>query len=522
MTFQTLCAIGAVGFFCTLSPAQLRPGFPRLPGSQAVIAGAIGDGSTDDTSAIQSAINVLPSGGVLDFGSGKTYLISQSLILRPNASYIGASTIRMSGSARPGTQIAILQYAMSDNVSITGLTLDGNGIGGGISIAINGGGSVPAQNLQITHVTFMNTNPHPSGGGDDAIYDPVGITNSLIADDLFVNCGGGILLADPGNLTITRNEFDSILQDDAIYLLFPQNPFPYGSGLVVSYNHGTQIGRIAIEMWGPGGSVVQGPQITNNAFQGWSNQSYGISVMVGSHAQILSNSLTNGSGPFGIELGAPFSTVQGNTIAGFSTGIVVHDAHDSVIDSNTLTSQSDTAIMLSSAEGSRTNLRISNNQVTDPQFKGLSAQDNNWANSTVTGNTISRRIGAWTSDNLQTEFQAIAFYPPGGPVSITRNTVIEDGTVIPGLRFVGVSVNGSQGANSGTLYDSNTIKCNQAQQAGIGFYVNTLGGLDSVTVTNNTFQNLALVTSGQPSPGVIYQNNIAINCLLAGVINLVL
>jgi hypothetical protein len=520
MTLQTFFAIGAAGFLCNLSPAQLRPGFPRLPGAQAAIYGAVGDGIADDTAAIQNAINGLPSGAVLDFGSGKTYLVSQSLILKPNAAYTGASTIRMSGSARPGTQIAILQYEMSDNVSISGLTLDANGIGGGISLAINGGGSVPAQNIQITHVTFMNTNPHPSGGGDDAIYDPVGISNALIADDLFVNCGGGILLSDPGNLSIVRNEFDNIFQDDAIYLLFPQNPFPYGAGLVVSANHGKQIARIAIEMWGPGGSVVQAPLISNNSFQGWSNQSYGISVMVGTHAQILSNTLANGAGPFGIELGAPFSTVQGNTISGFATGIVVHDAHDSTIDRNNLTAQSDTGLLLSSAAGSRINLRISNNQVQDPQFKGLSAQDNNWANSTVTGNTISRRIGAWNGDNIQTQFQAIAFYPPGGPVSITKNSVIESGTVIPGLRFVGVAVNGGQGANSGTVYDSNTITSNQPQPAGIGFYVNTLGGLDNVTVTNNTFQNLALVTSGQPSPGVIYQNNVAINCLLSGVIPL--
>jgi hypothetical protein len=521
MTLQTFFAIGAAGFLCSLSPAQLRHGIPRLPGTQAAISGAMGDGTSDDTAAIQSAINALSSGAVLDFGSGKTYLVSQSLILKPNASYTGASTIRMSGSARPGTQIAILQYAMSDNVSISGLTLDANGIGGGISIAVNGGGSVPAQNVQITHVTFMNTIPHPGGGGDDALYDPVGISNALIADNLFVNCGGGILLSDPGNLTITRNEFDNILQDDAIYLLFPQNPFPYGGGLVVSANHGTQIGRIAIEMWGPGGSAVQAPQITGNSFQGWSSQSYGISVMVGTRAQILSNTLSNGSGPFGIELGAPFSTVQGNTISGFATGIVVHDGHDSTIDSNNLTAQSDTGIMLSSASGSRMNLRISNNQVQDPQFKGLSAQDNNWANSTVTGNTIWRHIGAWTGDNIQTEFQAIAFYPPGGPVNINKNVIIEDGIVIPGLRFVGVAVNGGQGANSGTVYDSNNIKSNQPQPAGIGFYVNTLGGLDNVTVTNNTFQNLALVTSGQPSAGVIYQNNVAINCLLSGVISLV-
>lgn len=520
MTLQLLFPTAAAILLLPLTNAQIRPILPLKPTAEVAIYGASGDGTTDDTAAIQNAINALSDGGVLDFGTSNTYLISQSLILRPNATYTGTATIRMSGSAQPGTQIAILQYQMSDNVSVNGLTLDANGVGGGISIAVNGGGSVPARNLQIRNVTFLNTNPHPKGGGDDAIYDPVGISSALIADNTFLNCGGGILLSDPSEVTITRNEFDNILQDDAIYLLFPQNSFSYGTGIVVSGNRGKQIARIAIEMWGPGGSAVQSPVVSNNSFQGWSNQSYGISVMVGSRAQILSNALLNGAGPFGIELGAPFSMVQGNTISGFATGIVAHDAHDSTIDSNTLSAQSDTGIVLSNAAGSRVNLQISNNQIQDPQFNGMTAQDNNWANSTVTGNTISRNIGVWTGDNIQTEFQAIAFYPPSGPVNITKNKVIEGGVVIPGLRFVGVSVSGGQGANSGTVYDSNAITSNQPQPAGIGIYVNTFGGLDNVTVTNNTFQNLALITSGQPSPGVIYQNNVAINCLLSGAISL--
>jgi parallel beta-helix repeat protein len=484
--------------------------------------GAVGDGITDDTAALQTAIDRLPANSTLNFGgSDKTYLISHSLQLQPDESYIGQATIRMSKSAPSGTEIAFLSYQMADNVTISGLTLDGNGVGGGISIAVNGGADVPAHNISITQVTFMNTNANPQGGGDNAIYDPVGLTGGVISNNAFINCGGGILISDPGNVTISQNQFTTILQQDAIYLLFPQNPFPYGTGLVVSNNRGSQIGRIGIEMWGPGGGAVQAPVITNNVFQGWSNKSYGISVVVGTQAQITNNSLLNGSGPFGIELGAPFSTVKSNTINGFATGIVAEGSHDSVIDSNILSQQSDTGIQLSNAPGLITNLQVTNNQILDPQFKGLSTQAGNYANSTISGNSITRHLGVWSADSIQTEFQALSLYPPNGPIAIMGNTIVEDGEVILGFRFVGVEVNGSQNANHGTVYDSNKITSNLPQPSGIGIYVNSGGGLDNVTLTNNTFQNLAIVTSGGPSPGVNSQNNVAINCAQIGPIAIV-
>ncbi len=63
--------------------------------------GAKGDGQSDDTNALQSAINSTPAGGTLTFGtSNKVFLISSRLILQPNRIYQGQGTIRMkSGTA---------------------------------------------------------------------------------------------------------------------------------------------------------------------------------------------------------------------------------------------------------------------------------------------------------------------------------------------------------------------------------------------------------------------------------------
>lgn len=44
--------------------------------------GAKGDGITDDTEAIQSAIDSLPNGGVLYFPLGK-YIVSEELLVSP-------------------------------------------------------------------------------------------------------------------------------------------------------------------------------------------------------------------------------------------------------------------------------------------------------------------------------------------------------------------------------------------------------------------------------------------------------
>src|SRR5262249_49062226 len=144
-----------------------------------------------------------------------TYLISSRLTLKPNVTYTGKGTIKMSPYAPAHTAIAKLVYGNASNVTINGLTFDSNGVGGGLQIAVDGINSIPATNIVITQSIFRNATSMPNGPWDTAIYDPVGLVNSQITSNQFVNCGGGILVTNAQNVTIADNKFQTIHQMDA-------------------------------------------------------------------------------------------------------------------------------------------------------------------------------------------------------------------------------------------------------------------------------------------------------------------
>jgi hypothetical protein len=98
--------------------------------------GAVGDGVTDDRTAIQDAFDSLSSGQTLDFGSGNVYLLSGTVTLdsKTNVKLTGESELRMvsgwiiSGSpqnpAPPNNRI--IQIKSCNGVTVDGLVLNGN------------------------------------------------------------------------------------------------------------------------------------------------------------------------------------------------------------------------------------------------------------------------------------------------------------------------------------------------------------------------------------------------------------
>jgi len=391
-----------------------------------------------------------------------------------------------------------------------------------VLISVNGLWYTPARNVTIANVIFRNTRAHPTGAGDDAIYDPVGLQNSVIAGNSFFNCGGGINVADAANLYITNNRFDTITQDDAIFLVFPANPFSYGNGITISGNTGRNLSRMAIELWSPVPSpTVVAPVISNNVFSGWSSNTnadtgFGISVMAGIGALVQNNSLSGLPIGLGIELGVPNSTVQYNNVSGFGLGLAMYNTHDSQIQNNTFYGQSTAAICFSSGPtGSHNNIMVSGNTISEPQRMGIWINAPDWNGTSIIGNFITRTGGLYPADNYSS-FLAINPWP-NPAVSVTNNYVAQIASNPPaGFSFTGISINGSSGSNYGSHYDNNQIKSNSYFPAGVGIAVNEPGAASGATFTQNLMENLVYASNGGSSAPLSTSTNRVVNCQVIG------
>lgn len=242
--------------------------------------GATGNGSTDDTAAIQKAINAANGQGVY-FPAG-VYRVTRQLTF-PAGGYQGASGAVLKGST--GSQLA----SAVSNVSIDGLTFDGGGVtfpkaASGVSITNNrfqnilNGGNYNANGIhapssfsgQISGNSFQNIYAGGSVGWSEVV--------------------GAIWLWNASNTQITNNTFDRIGQ--AIHVTVTA---PYATpsiNLTISGNVITRNARYNIEIQG---TAVNGLIVSNNhisQLQAGINGQGGISVAVGGTGhQIAGNTL---------------------------------------------------------------------------------------------------------------------------------------------------------------------------------------------------------------------------------------
>lgn len=171
--------------------------------------GAKGDGSTDDSAAIQAAINAAAAagGGRVFFPSG-TYRIGTFVRLKTNVSLVGSNRTTTILKARAGLTIGVLVATSGDAVtdaSIEDLTVDGDYSAS--ALAING--------IQVTTGTRVKV--HRSAvrdvGGNGIIFQ----TNS--AECEVVNCdirttgranaqtGFGVLFSAASRCTVSGSQF---------------------------------------------------------------------------------------------------------------------------------------------------------------------------------------------------------------------------------------------------------------------------------------------------------------------------
>ena len=142
--------------------------FPQVYSVRSVTYGAKGDGSTDDTTAIQAALTAcrLAGGGTVYVPEG-TYIVSSMLQIGSGTTLqgagAGATTIRAkSGSWAGVAQIGsinglgvLITYnnASASNITVTGLTVDGNEAG--ITAIPSWAGTQACGGLHINNVTGL-------------------------------------------------------------------------------------------------------------------------------------------------------------------------------------------------------------------------------------------------------------------------------------------------------------------------------------------------------------------------------
>jgi hypothetical protein len=118
--------------------------------------GAVGDGTTDSTTAIQNAKNRVAAGGVLEFGPG-TFLVNSDACLAVSAAGIklkgqrGATIIK----AKNGANLTTLVALAADGCTIEDIIIDGNRANGGIQVGFYGL-FLTASNLSVKNCEIRN------------------------------------------------------------------------------------------------------------------------------------------------------------------------------------------------------------------------------------------------------------------------------------------------------------------------------------------------------------------------------
>jgi hypothetical protein len=255
------------------------------------VAGARGDGSTDDTAAIQSAIAGSGAGDTIQCPAG-VYKVTKALTFLSSRNYQGALGCVLTGNI--GSQLVQLKYDNAHDVVINGWTFSGGGI-----LSNGSSGAHPANNITISNNTFQNITLAGSFNSD-AIHAWVGITNSTIQGNTFTNiynaanihdwsdvCGA-IWLFNSSSTTITQNTFSQVCQ--AVHVTANHDG---GHDITVTLNTIHDSARYGIEIQGASG--INNVTVNGNYYdtpEARINGQTGISLAVsGTGHQILNNSL---------------------------------------------------------------------------------------------------------------------------------------------------------------------------------------------------------------------------------------
>ena len=482
--------------FCIVAPSAAQTCTSGTLNVTSPPYNAKGDGMTDDTSAIQTAINAATSGECVYFPNG-TYLISSAIQLGKTAP---ASGFTIYGQSQTG---AIIKYSCPScstgyqmiqlgnvgfsytpsNITILYLTLEGNNDPTAVSgIYAYGGSNHTLQHLTIQDFPGGSTNPSPMGihfNGPTTCTDntcTTGTSNSHISANTITNigtattgrststtgirCSWGSSKNSIQNNTISNVGRDGIAGDH------------YSTDLTIKYNTISGTGRCSSDCAALAVEIIIGSDRTvvdKNTVDHW------ISIGQSSRVAVRNNTVVNGTTAVVGDIGLEFAA--GN-LAALTDGVFTANTVGPAVGSIPMCSgipcgQQTVGISISNTVGSTFPPKYS--------FWANNVIQNMTGNSTSIANGVSMNAGS-SGAPIQYHY----FY---------NNTVVD--TPKPGNGF---RLQGSEGINYIAL-DTNTIQDNGVGSScgfggnGINFVTGT--SADHFSFLGNTIGG----TSGQGNGG---------------------
>jgi hypothetical protein len=378
--------------------------------------GALGDGSTDDASAIQNAVNAAHSagGGTVHFPySSSAYIIGTAITLYSfitiQGSGRGQSVVKMKNSANIDMFIASTAGGY-DSITIEHLTVDGNaanqtGAGSHNSLIYITGSDTLLRNIRVQNNYVLNSYKHAIflTGDNTALRYPKWVTGNFIYNHGPSVIGFGIDADYCPNTEIAWNTLKQSNGNDAIemghigeffchnnYLVDGKIQFPFASNSIISNNildsdviqndantadNMVITGNVvknATPATGYGGITVLGsnPTITGNYVKVTAQN--GIRVYNSSTGGVISGNYVDGTsattgGTNGIYPDhSNYMQITGNTITNFAKGVELTWDYDQVAN-NTITNCT-TGVQLANTSG--TAHVIAGAEILDNNFQG--------------------------------------------------------------------------------------------------------------------------------------------------------